>query len=954
LTQETLVLDPSLSQEPEPTPSDLLAVRFQLSATTLTWMVMAIALAGIAGWVFERPVLTSVFSDFVRMTFNTAIALFATGAAMWLYRLPPDSHSAQTGVSITTGAAITIAVVTAIEYAFGFDLGLDRLLLGRAAADAHAGGMPLVTVACLLFVNGAILLASRTPRYGLAQGLVAGAILLTTLSTVGYFFGTANANSSSASAFTTMAVPMAAGILLSCLAFLFSRPREGVMDAVIDAGSGGLVIRQLLPVVFLLPLLLAWLTWQGVKAGLYQETFAYVLFVTLTINALSYAIWAGGRLLRGLEDKRLAAEADRQRSEERLRRAVSDAPVPIVIHHGDQILHMSQGWSDVSGYTRSDTPTMSEWMSHAHPDRRDEAKTYLARLATLEDTSAIGEQSITTKNGDERVWVLSTTPLGGGQGDDRAFLTMATDVTEVKRAEAELRQANESLEHRIAERTSELTRVNDALKRQSDQLREQATLLDLVRDGILVRDLYGTIVYWSAGAREMYGFDRHQALGHVSHTLLKAEYPQPLVEIEAQVMRDGFWEGHVVHTTHGGQRLFIESRWTLTRTERGAPEGFLEVNRDITQRKHAQDSLADSEMRFRAVSETAIEGIISMDETGVITYWNPGAARLFGRVPKDVVGMPMSLVMAEPFLTPHHARLDEPAVGRTFETIGRRADGTEFPIEISLSAWSNTQGHKLFTAIVRDITERKDAELALEAKAEELSRSNQELEQFAYVASHDLQEPLRMVSNYTQLLGRRYKDKLDGDANEFIDFAVDGAKRMQELIHDLLAYARVGTRGKEFKPIESREIVTDAVANLSGAIEDSHAEIILDDLPAVTCDASQLVQVFQNLMGNAIKFSRPGSPPVVRVSAIHDAGAWEFTVADNGIGIEPKYFDRIFQMFQRLHTRQEYPGTGIGLSLCRKIVERHGGRIRVESTPGQGTRFSFTIPDHAAPRREDR
>jgi light-regulated signal transduction histidine kinase (bacteriophytochrome) len=287
-------------------------------------------------------------------------------------------------------------------------------------------------------------------------------------------------------------------------------------------------------------------------------------------------------------------------------------------------------------------------------------------------------------------------------------------------------------------------------------------------------------------------------------------------------------------------------------------------------------------------------------------------------------------------------------VGTTFETDGRRKNGTVFPLEVSLSAWATTQGARFYTVIARDITARKAGEKALEAKAEELSRSNQELEQFAYVASHDLQEPLRMVSNYTQLLGRRYKDQLDADANEFIDFAVDGAKRMQELIHDLLQYARVGTRGKEFKPVPAGDIVAGAVANLAGATEEAGAQVVVDALPTVSCDATQLAQVFQNLIGNAIKFRRPGSQPVVRVSATRAGHATVFSVADNGIGIEPKYFERIFQMFQRLHGRSEYAGTGIGLALCKKIVERHGGRIRVESEPGHGTTFSFTIPDASA------
>lgn len=202
-----------------------------------------------------------------------------------------------------------------------------------------------------------------------------------------------------------------------------------------------------------------------------------------------------------------------------------------------------------------------------------------------------------------------------------------------------------------------------------------------------------------------------------------------------------------------------------------------------------------------------------------------------------------------------------------------------------------------------------------------------------------------MVANYTQLLARRYKDQLDSDANEFIEFAVDGAKRMQDLIHDLLQYARVGTKGKAFRPTPADRILADALANLAGTIEETQAEVQAADLPTLVCDASQMAQVFQNLVGNAVKFRRPGTRPVVRVSASRSDTGWTIAVRDNGIGIAPKYFDRIFQMFQRLHGRGEYPGTGIGLPLCRKIVERHGGTMHVASEPDRGTTFSFTLPD---------
>jgi PAS domain S-box-containing protein len=934
-------------QADAPSTREVLVLRFHLMSATLSFAVIGVAIGVLLGWWWSIPALKSIVPGSTTMKVNTAIALLLTGVALLVHRSEKYTRRHELILKYCAGTAAGIAFLTTLEHMTGWNLRIDQLLMSDDALSGAPGRMSLATAVCLMLVNVALLIAETAGRYQIAQVLIAVAAMLATVNGVGYAFGL-EAFTGVAS-YGAMALHASISILLICLAFLFARPEDGLMDAVVDGGPGGLVIRQLLPAMFFLPLLLAWLSWQGVRAGWYEASFAMAVFVGLTINVLSYAIWAGGHLLRGFENKRQAAEGLRLQSEERLRRAVSDAPVPMIIH-GDaqQILHMSRGWSDLCGYDLKDTPKLTDWIEKVEPAGTAGLTAYFTRVRTATETVRGGEFPIQTSTGAGRVWEFSTTPLGAAS-DARTFVTMAVDITERKEAEAELRSLNEGLEQRIAARTTELTRVNDALKRQSDQLQEQATLLDLVRDGILVRDLYGTIVYWSAGAADMYGWPAAEALGKVSHQVFRAEYPRPLAEIEKQVISAGFWEGEVVHTTKTGTRILVESRWTLTRTERGAPQGFLEVNRDITARKRTQDSLRDSELRFRAVAETAIEGIFSMDDHGKIRYWNPGAERLFGRSVNEAMGAPVTVAIPGRFLTPDQIGSGEPVVGTTFETDGLRKDGSTFPLELSLSAWATSQGAKFYTAIARDVTERKAAERALEAKADELSRSNQELEQFAYVASHDLQEPLRMVSNYTQLLARRYKDQLDADANEFIEFAVDGAKRMQELIHDLLQYARVGTRGKEFKPAAADEIVADAVANLTGAIEEAGAQVIVDTLPTLHCDASQLTQVFQNLIGNAIKFRRPGSKPVVRVSAARGEQATVVSIADNGIGIEPKYFERIFQMFQRLHGRSEYPGTGIGLALCKKIVERHNGRIRVESEAGQGTTFSFTIPD-AAPR----
>ena len=244
----------------------------------------------------------------------------------------------------------------------------------------------------------------------------------------------------------------------------------------------------------------------------------------------------------------------------------------------------------------------------------------------------------------------------------------------------------------------------------------------------------------------------------------------------------------------------------------------------------------------------------------------------------------------------------------------------------------------------REKNDLVEARQKLEESVAELGRSNADLQQFAYVASHDLQEPLRMVSSYTQLIARRYKGKLDADADEFIAFAVDGANRMQRLIQDLLAYSRVNTTGRQFEPTAMETVLKAALDNLTNAVKESQAIITHDPLPAVMGDDKQLAQLFQNLLSNAIKFGG-AQPPRIHISAKQADGEWLFSVRDHGIGIDPQYADRIFVIFQRLHTRAEYPGTGIGLAICKKIVERHGGRMWVESELGKGATFCFTMRD---------
>lgn len=347
---------------------------------------------------------------------------------------------------------------------------------------------------------------------------------------------------------------------------------------------------------------------------------------------------------------------------------------------------------------------------------------------------------------------------------------------------------------------------------------------------------------------------------------------------------------------------------------------------------------------FRSLLEAAPDGILLVARDGSIILANSACSRIFGYEPGELTGELVEVVVPD-HIRPGHAEMRDRyfanphsrPMGIGLDLVAARKGGATIPVEISLSPFK-FEGSDAAIAIIRDVTDQRRL-------TRELRRSNEELEQFAYVASHDLQEPLRMVSGYTQLLKRRYADKIDSEGNEYIEFAVDGVKRMQALINDLLAFSRLNTRGKPFVSVSMDDVLKQVLANLKVVIEETKAHITADPLPLVIGDRTQLIQLVQNLLGNALKFRRPDGRPEVHIGAKFVDDFWQFAVADNGIGIEPEYREKVFVIFQRLHGREQYPGTGIGLAICKKIVERHHGRIWIEASPQAGTTFQFTLPD---------
>ena len=528
---------------------------------------------------------------------------------------------------------------------------------------------------------------------------------------------------------------------------------------------------------------------------------------------------------------------------------------------------------------------------------------------------------------------------------------LRSEISQRLRVEAELRRASDDLQALIEKRTTELAMEIVERRRSIEVLRENKaqfkTLAEVAPVGIFHCDRDGLIKYANERLIEMIGVTSQEEVPMGWGQALHPDDHDRVLAAWAHTVESGqpFRSEHrFVHSD--GSVTWVLGQASTVPGEDGTVMGFVGTLTDVTEDKAKEE-------QFRLVVESAPCGMLMVNSEGRITLINAQIETLFGYSRSELLGCPVEQLIPNRFRNAHpdmretfgHApSVRSMGIGR--DLFGLRKDGTEFPVEVGLNP-IQVEGDTFVLATVVDITERKHAEQQLEQQAAELSRSNQELEQFAYVASHDLQEPLRMVSSYCGLLARRYKGKIDHDADEFIQFAVEGATRMKDLIDDLLTYSRVGRRGAAPVAIEAMKSARAAVANLQMAVTEAGATIHCDSLPVVFADPTQLIQVFQNLIGNALKFSGE-RPPVIRISACDISGAkgaqqWQFSVQDNGIGFDQQYSERVFAIFQRLHTRAEYPGNGMGLAIAKKIVERHGGRIWVESTPGVGTTFFFTL-----------
>lgn len=580
-------------------------------------------------------------------------------------------------------------------------------------------------------------------------------------------------------------------------------------------------------------------------------------------------------------------------------------------------------------------------------------------------------------------------------GSDIAILVQ--DTTERKKMEEELRRSRDELELRVGERTKELIATNQAH-------REKAEIIDLAHDAIFVREFAGAINFWNKGAQQTYGFAREEALGKDSHLLLNTELPIAIEEIQRIVRERGEWNSELNQRKKNGERIVVDSRWAFSIGTDGNPAGFLEVNRDITGRKTAEEEFRKADRAFRTLSECNHAMVRETDEM-----------ELFRQVCRIMVGIGryrMAWVgFAEndeskslrPIVCAGHddGYLDQAKITWADTDRGRGPAGTCIrtgKMAISQNALTNPlftpwrseaikRGYassislplivesKVIGALTVYATEpdafdeaeagllakladnlsfgvgairltqkRRRSEQELRTYASRLETTNAELQEFAFIASHDLQEPLRKIQTFCDLAVRNCSCGLDAKTEDYLERIASSAGRMRQLLHDLLEFSRITSRAQPFATTDLRVAAHEAAEVFDPLIKETGCRLDIHELPSIEADHSQMIHLFQNLIGNSLKYRRDEIPHIKIDGAVGNDGFCEIFVEDNGIGFDPHYSDLIFKPFQRLHKRGEYSGTGMGLSICRKIVERHGGTISADGEPGKGAVFTIRLP----------
>ncbi len=874
-------------------------------------------------------------------------------------------------VSWISGAIVAlIGLLTTANYVAEFLTGQERLWVQMPlmrALLASFNRMPFITA--IIFFNigcALILLGAGIKRFSdMGHAALVPAAVLAYLVLAGHILDVENFYH-----WLGPDVALSTGIALFalCVAAFLIRSDTWIMKVFTGQGAGGTMARRLLIPLIIIPLIIGWLRLAGERSGLFSSEVGVALVAVTYTFCFIGIVWVNAKFADRIDRTRKEVAKELRESEERNRLIIENAAEGIWIVDKDYVTTFANRiLADMLGYDAE------ELIGRSPLNFLDEQFISRAEL-NLEKRKAgftqASEFRMRRKDG-SIIWVLSNaSPILDSDGSYQGALSMITDITGRKMAEESMNREYGILDgiKRIFEEaltceTEEdlgksclavAEKITESKSGFIGQMSEEGRMDDIaisdpgweecrmanptghriIPGGFQIHGIYGRVVL------DGKGFYSNDPPSHPDRIGVPAGHPHLESFLGVPLKQRGKIFGMIGMANRKGG--YGDEQLKALESLGGAiVQALINFN--------GKRALQNSEERFRLLFQQAAVGIKRLSPDGSFLEVNDRLCDILGYSRDELLQLSLNEITH-----PDDLRLEWEQIGRLLagETMGYsiekrciRKDGSIIWVLVAssrpivanpLTEW--------WISVVEDITRRKGAEDRAQHAADELARSNKDLEQFAYVASHDLQEPLRAVAGFMGILNRRYRESLDKNAREYVDQAIEGAERMQLLINDLLAFARVGTRGGSFSTVSMQKALNAAMVNLRVALEESGARITFDPLPTIVADFTQMTQLLQNLIGNAIKF-RGAEAPLIHIGAVQEGRQSVFKVRDNGIGMEPQYFDRIFTIFQRLHPRGEYGGTGVGLALCKRIVERHGGAIWVESAANEGSTFFFTIPE---------
>ncbi|MBC7829023.1 MAG: PAS domain S-box protein [Chitinophagaceae bacterium] len=918
-------------------------------------VVFLISMLAILGWEFDIQVFKRPIPELVAMNPMTALALTLSGISLLLLIKTPQKKFLFIFAKLLAIAALVIGALKLLAVITGFDVGVDHWLYNEKLAsdiiNNIPNGMAPNSAANLIFTGVALLLAGLHGKKAIfiSNFFILLSAFISLLSIIGYTYGAHSF--SDIRPFLPMAFHTAICFLLLAIGILCADSDKGFMAAITGPYRGGEIIQLLLPMAIFVPIAFGLLRLYGERNGLYSNSFGTALFATANIVIFVFLIFKTASSLNR-SDKILMLEIEERKKIEKelkdsnifLDTIFQNAPNMIFVKDavdlrfvqinkdGEKLLGIQK--KEIIGKNDYDLVPVDQANRITNVDRQ------LFENGVLLD---IAEEKITTSKGDR--WLhTKKIPVIDENGIPQYLVGIAEDITERKIQNDKIREFYQDLEQKVHQRTEELFKSEQRFK----------ALLENSIDAISLADHEGAIIYQSPSVERLTGYSPEDRKNKQTLDFIHpADQRMGRKILSDLLLNPGASVPVIFRFLHKeGKYIWIEGTVTNLLSDKSVQAVVFNF-RDITEKKLAEEALALSEEKYRLLfSSNPLPAWVFHIETLSFLEVNDAAIAHYGYSRNEFLNMTIRDIRPPEDINDLMAQRTKADRSSTaiYNGYWRHKKKTDEIISVEItSRHIDFKGHIARLVIAHDITDKVQAEQklslaneTLSVRARELTASNKDLEQFAYVASHDLQEPLRMVSSFLQLLEKKYHDLLDETGKQYIHFAIDGSERMKRLILDLLAYSRAGTSKEISASIDVNEIAKDVASTFTFALEETGGEIVLENLPTIIAVKTQMYQLLQNLVSNAIKY-RNKEAPRIEISCEERPSFWIFRVADNGLGIDERFFEKIFIIFQRLHNKTEYSGTGIGLAICKKIVERHGGSIHVESKPGIGSTFIFSI-----------